>query len=66
MTLMELTMIPLDRGASFSKYVAKTISVIDKSGLDYQLNSLLFFVPLLIFVQIMVAIRADSMAKHRF
>ena len=38
MTLMELTMIPLDKGASFSKYVAGTLEIIDASGLDYRLN----------------------------
>ncbi len=35
---MELTMIPLDKGASFSKYVAKTLEIIDTSGLDYLLT----------------------------
>ncbi len=35
---MELTMIPLDKGASFSKYVAKTLEIIDKSELDYLLT----------------------------
>ena len=38
MALMEFTMIPLDKGPSFSKYVADTISLIKKSGLDYRLN----------------------------
>jgi uncharacterized protein (TIGR00106 family) len=38
MALMEFTLIPLDKGSSFSKYVAGTISVIKKSGLDYRLN----------------------------
>jgi len=35
---MEFTMIPLDKGPSFSKYVAKSLEIIDKSGLDYRLN----------------------------
>ena len=38
MTLMEFTMIPLDKGASFSKYVARTLDIVDQSGLDYQLT----------------------------
>ena len=38
MTLMEFSMIPLDRGASFSQYVAKILTIVDKSGLDYRLN----------------------------
>jgi len=32
MTLMEFTMVPLDKGPRFSQYVA------DESGLDYRLN----------------------------
>lgn len=35
---MELTMIPLDRGSSFSQYVAKTIQIIEQSGLPYRLG----------------------------
>lgn len=38
MTLMELTMIPLDKGPSFSQYVAQTIDIIDRSGLNYKLG----------------------------
>jgi uncharacterized protein (TIGR00106 family) len=38
MTLMEFSLIPLDKGGSFSQYVAKTLSIIHKSGLDYRLN----------------------------
>lgn len=38
MTLMEFTMIPLDKGESFSKYVAGTLDIVDKSGLDYVLT----------------------------
>jgi uncharacterized protein (TIGR00106 family) len=38
MTLMEFSMIPLDRGASFSEYVARILTVVDESGLDYRLN----------------------------
>jgi len=38
MALMEFSMIPLDKGASFSRYVARTLSILDESGLDYRLN----------------------------
>jgi uncharacterized protein (TIGR00106 family) len=38
MTLMEFSMIPLDKGASFSKYVAQILTIVDQSGLDYRLN----------------------------
>ena len=35
---MEFSMIPLDKGASFSKYVARTLDIVDASGLDYVLT----------------------------
>ena len=38
MTLMEFTLIPLDKGSSFSKYVARVLAIVDKSGLDYCLT----------------------------
>lgn len=38
MTLMEFTMIPLDKGPSFSKYIAEILTIVDESGLDYRLN----------------------------
>jgi uncharacterized protein (TIGR00106 family) len=38
MALMEFTLIPLDKGASFSKYVSGTLKVVEESGLDYRLN----------------------------
>ena len=38
MTLMEFSMVPLDKGPSFSFYVAKILDIVDKSGLDYRLN----------------------------
>ena len=38
MTLMELSMYPVDRGESLSKYVAKLLDVIDASGLNYTLG----------------------------
>ena len=38
MTLMEFSMIPLDKGPSFSDYVARILTIVDQSGLDYRLN----------------------------
>ncbi len=38
MTLMEFSIIPLDKGSSFSKYVAQVLTSVDQSGLDYRLN----------------------------
>jgi uncharacterized protein (TIGR00106 family) len=36
--LLEFSMTPLDKGASVSKYVARSLDIIDRSGLDYRLN----------------------------
>lgn len=38
MTLMEFSMFPLDKGISLSTYVAKVLTVVDKSGLEYRLT----------------------------
>jgi len=38
MVLLQLTMIPLDKGSHFSEYVANSLDIIDKSGLEYRLN----------------------------
>lgn len=38
MTLMELSIYPIDKGESLSSYVAKVLTVIDQSGLSYQLG----------------------------
>ena len=38
MTLMEFTMIPLDKGSSFSPYVARILALVDESNLSYRLN----------------------------
>ena len=35
---MEFSMIPLDKGSSFSKYVADILKIVDESGLEYRLN----------------------------
>ncbi len=38
MILLEFSMSPLGKGESVSPYVAKSLEVIDKSGLEYRLN----------------------------
>ncbi len=38
MTLMEFSIIPLDKGSSFSAPVAQVLTVVAESGLDYQLT----------------------------
>ncbi len=38
MTLMEFSIMPLDKGSSMGTYVAGVLSVVDESGLDYRLN----------------------------
>ena len=38
MVLLEFSMTPLDKGASVSKYVSRSLNIIDKSGLPYRLN----------------------------
>ena len=36
--LLSFSMTPIDKGESVSKYVARSLDIIDKSGVDYQLN----------------------------
>ena len=36
--LVELSMSPLDKGPSVSKWVARSLEIIDQSGLDYRLG----------------------------
>lgn len=36
--LLELSMSPLEKGESVSRYVARSLDLIDKSGLPYQLG----------------------------
>ena len=36
--LLEFSITPLSKGESVSKYVARSLDIIDKSGLDYRLN----------------------------
>ncbi|MCL4386088.1 MAG: MTH1187 family thiamine-binding protein [Cyanobacteria bacterium] len=38
MLLLEFSMTPLDKGESVSEYVARSLDIIDKSGLDYKLG----------------------------
>lgn len=38
MVLVELSMFPLDKGASLSSYVARSLDIIDRSGLEYRLG----------------------------
>ena len=38
MVLLEFSMFPLDKGESVSQYVARSIDIIDRSGLDYRLG----------------------------
>ena len=36
--LLEFSMSPLDKGESVSKYVARSLDIIDQSGVSYRLN----------------------------
>ena len=36
--LLEFSMTPLTKGESVSKYVARSLDIIEKSGLEYRLN----------------------------
>jgi uncharacterized protein (TIGR00106 family) len=38
MVLLEFSMSPLGKGESVSQYVARSLDIIDKSGVDYRLN----------------------------
>ena len=38
MVLLEFSMSPLGKGESVGKYVARSIDIIDRSGVDYRLN----------------------------
>ena len=40
MTLMEFSIIPLDKGDSLSAYVGRCLDLIDSSGLKYRLHSM--------------------------
>ena len=36
--LLEFSMSPMDKGTSLSKYVSRSLDVVDRSGLSYRLN----------------------------
>ena len=36
--LLEFSMTPMDKGESVSKYVSRSLDIIDQSGLDYKIN----------------------------
>jgi uncharacterized protein (TIGR00106 family) len=38
MVVLEFSMYPLDKGVSLSPYVARSMDIIDKSGLEYRMN----------------------------
>ncbi len=40
MVLLEFSMSPLSQGESVSKYVARSLEIIDASGLDYELHAM--------------------------
>ncbi len=40
MVLLEFSMYPLDKGASLSPYVARSLDIVDSSGLDYQCHAM--------------------------
>lgn len=40
MVLLEMSITPLGKGESVSRYVAECVELIDKSGLDYELHSM--------------------------
>jgi uncharacterized protein (TIGR00106 family) len=40
MVILEFSIFPLDKGASVSPYVARSLDIIDQSGLDYQTHAM--------------------------
>ena len=38
--LLEFSMTPLDKGESVSPYIARSLDIIDKSGVDYRLGAM--------------------------
>jgi uncharacterized protein (TIGR00106 family) len=40
MVLLEFSMSPLEKGSSVGEYVARSLKIIDKSGLDYRLHAM--------------------------
>ncbi len=40
MVLLEFSMFPLDKGESLSPYVARSLDIIDRSGLEYRCHAM--------------------------
>jgi uncharacterized protein (TIGR00106 family) len=40
MVLLEFSMYPISRGESVSRYVARSLEIIERSGLDYRLHAM--------------------------
>jgi uncharacterized protein (TIGR00106 family) len=40
MVLLEFSMSPLEKGSSVGEYVARSLKIIDESGLDYRLHAM--------------------------
>ncbi len=40
MVLLEFSIAPLEKGASVSEYVARSLAIIEQSGLDYRLHAM--------------------------
>lgn len=40
MVLMDFSLTPLDKGQSVSPYVARSLEIVDRSGLDYRLHAM--------------------------
>ena len=40
MVLLEFSMSPLNKGESVSKYVSRSLEIVDSSGLDYRLHAM--------------------------
>jgi uncharacterized protein (TIGR00106 family) len=40
MVLMEFSLFPLDKGVSLSRYVARSLKIVEQSGLDYRLTAM--------------------------
>jgi uncharacterized protein (TIGR00106 family) len=40
MVLLEFSIVPLGQGESVSKYVARCLEIVDRSGLDYRLHAM--------------------------
>lgn len=40
MVLLEFSVVPMDKGASVSEYVARSLEIVAASGLDYRLHAM--------------------------